>query len=83
MNTLTLYGRAGCHLCEDMQAAVEALREEFVFDLRLIDIEDDPQTAVRYHSLIPVLVLNGREISGHRPDPAALREALRDAGETG
>lgn len=73
MTELILYGRPGCHLCEDMGAALEEFRDELGFRLRKIDIDADPDLAARYGRLIPVLTLDGREICHYHLDLAALR----------
>ena len=83
MTELLLYGRPGCHLCEDMGAALEELRGELGFRLREVDIDTDPALAARYGTLIPVLTLEGREICHYHLDPVALRRALDDEGERG
>ena len=37
--TVTLFGRPGCHLCDDARAVLERLRGELAFDLAERDIE--------------------------------------------
>lgn len=83
MKTLSLYGRPGCHLCADMRAALEEFRDELGFSLREVDIDADPDLVARFGTLIPVLVMGGREICHYHLDPTALRRALESAGETG
>ena len=83
MRELILYGRPGCHLCEDMRAALEEFRPAYGFRLREIDIDCDPGLAARFGALIPVLALDGREICHYHLDPVALRRALGGEGETG
>ena len=41
MRTVTLYGRPGCHLCDDARAALLRVRTATPFDLVEIDIEGD------------------------------------------
>ncbi|MDD5241790.1 MAG: glutaredoxin family protein [Sulfuricella sp.] len=69
---LTVYVREYCHLCHEMVAAIEALRPDYVFDLELIDVDDDAALEQRYGNLVPVLTANGEEICHYRLDPAAL-----------
>ncbi len=83
MRELILYGRPGCHLCEDMRAALEEFHDELDFRLREVDIDGFPDLAARYGRLIPVLSLDGREICHYHLDPVALRRALGDEGERG
>ena len=79
MRELILYGRPGCHLCDDMRAALEEFRAAYAFRLREIDIDGDPDLAARYGTLIPVLVRDGEEICHYFLDPAALTQALSGA----
>jgi hypothetical protein len=73
---LVLYGRAWCHLCEDMRAAVEPLAAAARAHLAVIDVESDPVLLARYDERVPVLVCDGVELCHYRLDEARLREAL-------
>ena len=64
-----LYGRAGCHLCEEMARTLRSLGVEF----DEIDVDADARLKRRYGSDVPVLVDGQeREICRHRLDAAAL-----------
>lgn len=76
MRSLTLYSRAYCHLCHDMQAALEALRGEFEFELRVLDVDADPALLARYDELVPVLAAGERELCHYFLDDAAVRAYL-------
>ncbi len=73
---VTLYGKPGCHLCEDALAAVERVRAERTFELEQVDVSLDPVLHRRYGERIPVLELGGEELSEYYVDEAVLREAL-------
>lgn len=63
MIRFTLYSRAWCHLCEDMQRALEAALAaipggiDYAIDIIDIDTDADiaPELAARYDELVPVL----------------------------
>jgi glutaredoxin len=76
MPVVTLYGKPGCHLCEDARAAVERVRLERPFQLEEIDISLDPVLHRRYGERIPVLALEGEELFDYVVDEAVLRERL-------
>ncbi len=59
---VTLYGRDGCHLCDDARAALERVRERHPFELVEVDIERDDALLRRYLERIPVVALNGVEL---------------------
>lgn len=78
--SLTLYGRKWCHLCDDMLAALEALRPAWRFSVTVIDVDSDPVLEARYDELVPVLTLDDRELCRYRFDAAAVQAALTEAG---
>jgi glutaredoxin len=76
MPLVTLYGKPGCHLCDDARAAAERVRAEHPFDLEEVDISLDPVLHRRYGERIPVLALEGEELFDYVVDEAVLRERL-------
>lgn len=75
MSVVTLYGRPGCHLCDEARAELERLRESAPFALEEVDIEGDPALHARYLERIPVIALDGEELSDFFVDaPALLRK---------
>jgi hypothetical protein len=71
-----LYGKPGCHLCEEARAAVGRVRAECPFELEEVDISLDPVLHRRYGERIPVLALEGEELFDYVVDEAVLRERL-------
>jgi glutaredoxin len=76
MAVVTLYGKAGCHLCEEARVVVEQVRAERGFELEQVDITVDPVLFRRYGERIPVLVVDGEEAFEYVVDPDALRTRL-------
>jgi glutaredoxin len=74
--TLTLYTRAGCPLCDDMAAEVNALLAGSGHALAAVDVDADPALATRFGWDVPLLFDGEREICRHRLDPAALHAWL-------
>lgn len=57
---VTLYGRAGCHLCEEALGFLLAMRDRGVeFELREVDIEGDEDLHRRMLERIPVVEVDG------------------------
>lgn len=77
---LTLYGRSYCHLCHDMEVALEPLREEFGFSLLAVDVDADPELDERLGELVPVLMAGDRELCHYHLDVAAVRAYLVEIG---
>jgi hypothetical protein len=82
MPLVTLYGKPGCHLCEEARAAVERVRGERPFELEEVDVSLDPVLHRRYGERIPVLALEGEELFDYVVDEAVLRERLARVGPT-
>jgi len=76
VTVVTLYGKPGCHLCDEARQAIQAVREERPFELREVDVSLDPALHRRYGERIPVVELGGEELFEYHVDPAALRERL-------
>jgi glutaredoxin len=73
---LTLYGKAGCHLCEDARAEIEAVRSQHEFELTEIDVALDPVLHRKYGERIPVIEVNGQEAFELGVDRTALARLL-------
>ena len=76
MTVVTLYGKPGCHLCEEARAVVERVRERHPFELREVDVTLDPNLFREYGERIPVLAVDGEELSEYFVEEAALVERL-------
>ena len=76
MRTVTLYGRPGCHLCDDARAVLQRIRASTPFTLEEIDIEADDALLRRYLERIPVIALDGEELFDFFVDEEALRRKL-------
>jgi glutaredoxin len=66
MIEVVLYSKPDCHLCENVKAQLARLRPSFPFELREVNILDDPEDFERYKNDIPVIFMNGRKAFKHR-----------------
>ena len=76
MTRVTLYGKPGCHLCDEARAVVAAVRRERPFELREVDVTLDPSLHRRYGERIPVLELDDEEAFEYVVEPEELRRRL-------
>ena len=81
MNSIvvTLYTRAGCHLCDQAKAQMAPLLREFGAALREVDIDQDPALRAEFDSEVPVIFLGEKKIAKHRVDLEQLRRQLARA----
>jgi glutaredoxin len=73
---VTLYGKPGCHLCDEARAVVRAVCAELGVGWTEIDITVDQELFETYGEQIPVTFVDGRQHDFWRVDPARLRKAL-------
>ena len=73
---MTLYGKPGCHLCDDAREVVERVRAQRSFELREIDVSLDPGLHREYGERIPVLAVDGEELFEFHVEEAVLLERL-------
>jgi glutaredoxin len=81
VRVVTLYGRDGCHLCDEARAAIVSIAAKLDrVELREVDIEADDRLLRAYLERIPVVELDGREVSELEFDGDAFVRALHTVG---
>jgi glutaredoxin len=81
MADVVVYSRPGCHLCEEAVTQIVALHEEgYRFELREIDIESHELLLRRHLERIPVVEVDGIEVSELILDRDALKARLDTVG---
>ena len=73
---LTLMSRSYCHLCHDMEVALEPLLNEFDARLEVLDVDADPVLEARFDELVPVLMHGDTELCHYFLDEEAVRAYL-------
>ena len=76
---LTVYSRAGCHLCEEAERVLRAEQAAAGFGLELVDIDRDPELVRRYGVRVPVVAVDGEELFEYEVPPDLLRARLGQA----
>lgn len=74
---VTLYGKPGCHLCDEARTVVASVCAEMGEEYAEVDITTDPVLAQRYGEEIPVTLVDGEQHDFWRVDPERLARALR------
>lgn len=79
MITLTLYSKPGCHLCDEMKAAINRVVSAKKFEVAVteIDISTDRDLELRFGLEIPVLMADGRKVAKYRVTEADLLKILK------
>jgi glutaredoxin len=76
MTSVTLYGKPGCHLCEEAREVLLFVRLERDFELAEVDVTLDPGLNREYGERIPVIAVDGADAFEYFVDREALRERL-------
>jgi glutaredoxin len=76
---VVLYTREGCHLCDEAKRQLEWLRRHAAFDLRVVDIDQDPELRIRYNEQVPVIFVGGRKAFKYRVEPREFLNKLQKA----
>ncbi|WP_329003776.1 glutaredoxin family protein [Kribbella sp. NBC_00709] len=76
MSRVTMYGKPGCHLCDDAREIIRAVCAELGVQWTEVDITQDDQLFTQYGEQIPVTFVDGKQHDFWRVDPARLRKAL-------
>lgn len=77
---VTLYTRAGCHLCDAARDVVERVCADLDEPYDEVDIDRDPSLQQRFTDEVPVTFVDGRQHDFWRVDEQRLRRALAGPG---
>ena len=77
---VVLYTREDCRLCVHARDALRRLGRELTFELLVVDVDADAALAGRYGEGVPVVAVEGVEVSTGRIDAVAVRRAVVAAG---
>jgi glutaredoxin len=80
MTTVTLYTRAGCHLCDDAREILLRVQARADFELQECDIEEDERLLRAYLERIPVVSIGGTEAFELFVDESELERMLGRVG---
>ena len=83
MQTVVLYGRPGCCLCDDAREVLLRVRAGHAFELVECDIEADEGLLRAYLERIPVVTIDGVEAFELFVDEDDLARRLNDPRPTG
>jgi len=78
--TITLIGKPGCHLCDDARAVIAEVADDALdVEFDEVSLDDNPLWSELYGELIPVVLVNGKELAHWRVDRKELSHAVNTA----
>lgn len=60
MIEVVVYSKPDCCLCDEVKTKLARLKSKYPFDLREVNILDDPAAFTSFQDEIPVVFINGR-----------------------
>jgi glutaredoxin len=79
MHKITLYTKPGCKLCDAARHVIDTVVSQRSNALiEIVDISADPALNEKYHLDIPVIFVDGQELSRHKLDPDQLAKCIMD-----
>jgi glutaredoxin len=76
MTLVTIYGRTGCHLCEDALQLLQSMQDELNFEIEEILIDGNEELEKLYGEKIPVAHIDGVHHDFWRVDPERFKSSL-------
>ncbi|MHB8578180.1 MAG: glutaredoxin family protein [Dehalococcoidia bacterium] len=73
---VSLYTRAGCHLCDAARLLLDELAPRLGFTVEAFDIDTNAALLIRYDTIVPVVACAGVEVARAPIHEAALRRTL-------
>lgn len=76
---IILYGKPGCHLCDDARTLLTAASRRQALSIQEVDITQDPVLFRTYDIRIPVIMIDGVIVIEAPITARSLRDALRES----
>jgi thioredoxin reductase (NADPH) len=77
LRDLVVMVRQGCHLCEQFLLELSLELGPAFEQVRIVDVDTDPELALRYGLRVPVFEVDGRLVCEGVLDPAKAGAALK------
>jgi glutaredoxin len=81
MIEVLIYSKPGCCLCDEVKAKLEMLQAGRAFNLREVNILEDPEAHRKFKEEIPVVFINGKKaFKYHLDEKQFLKRLEREGG---
>ncbi|MGD0457528.1 MAG: glutaredoxin family protein [Terriglobia bacterium] len=79
MNDVVVYSKPGCCLCDEVKENLKRLKASYAFNLREVNILEDPEAHERFKEEIPVVFINGKKAFKYHLDEKQFLKKLQSA----
>jgi len=76
VNTVRIYSRHGCHLCDDAISTINSMKNELLFEVEIAYIDGDTELEELYGNEVPVIHINGEHHDFYKVDPERFKASL-------
>jgi len=73
-----IYSRPGCHLCDEAKEVIDRVASRHRLDVRVLNVEDNPEWEAQYGTEIPVVFIEGRKAFKYHVDATQLERKLKE-----
>jgi glutaredoxin len=81
MIEVVVYSKPGCCLCDEVKEKLKRLQASHAFNLREVNILEDPEAHERFKAEIPVVFINGEKaFKYHLNEKQFLKKLESDRG---
>ena len=77
---IIIYSKPDCCLCDVVKEKLRRLRHSHQFDMREVNILEDPIAYEKFKEEIPVIFINGKKAFKYRLDEERFLRILRSGG---
>jgi glutaredoxin len=79
MMDVVVYSKPGCCLCDEVKEKLSRLQASHAFNLREVNILEDPEAHEGFKEEIPVVLINGKKAFKYRLDERQFLKKLQSA----
>ena len=79
MMEVVVYSKPGCCLCDEVKEKLKRLQASHAFNLREVNILEDPEAQRKFKEEIPVVFINGKKAFKYRLDEKQFLKKLQGA----
>ena len=76
---MVVYSKPGCCLCDEVKENLKRLKASYAFNLREVNILEDPEAHERFKEEIPVVFINGKKAFKYHLDEKQFLKKLQSA----
>ena len=76
MTLVTIYGRTGCHLCEEALSVLQSMQDELNFEIEVKYIDGSTELEKLYGHEVPVIHIDGEHHDFYKVEPERFKSSL-------